>query len=504
MNDTKRLSVWGVSKTFGRHTVLTDLELDISAGEVHALVGHNGSGKSTFVKILAGFHQPDPGSLGSADGEPFILGDARSAAAAGLRFVHQDLGLVESLDSVDNLFLDTPFPLGAAHRIDWRAARQITQELLASLGFDFDVTRPVKSLSPTQRTALAVARAIRPGAAPTRVIVLDEPTAALPARDVETLFGVIRALQRQGLGVLYISHHLEEIFGLGGRVSVLRDGRKVTTSEVAELDEAKLIQLMVGDVAQPEVPAAPPVVVDSDEPVLTVRALASGSINHLDLDVRRGEVLGVAGVDGSGREHLAMALYGGRPRSGEVVIAGQPLPQGRPDLSARHGVGLVPSDRAGDAAFGGMSVTSNLIAARLRTRWRGLRLDHRGEVVEANDWIARLAIRPTTPEVPIGQLSGGNQQKVIFARWLRTSPKVLILDEPTKGVDVSAVAAIWSLIAEAAAAGAAVVVCSSDTEELVAHSHRVLVMRRGLVAAVAEGDRLQSSYVDSVALSGTT
>ena len=504
MDQTKRLAVRGVTKSFGQHTVLDDFELDISAGEVHALVGHNGSGKSTFVKILAGFHQPDVGASGSADGEPFVLGNARSAAAAGLRFVHQDLGLVETLDSVDNLFLDTPFPLGAAHRIDWPAARKITQELLASLGFDFDVNLPVKSLSPTQRTALAVARAIRPGTAPTRVVVLDEPTAALPAHDVETLFGVIRALQRQSLGVLYISHHLEEVFGLGGRVTVLRDGRKVTTSAVEELNEASLIELMVGHQAQPVGSAGVRAEISSAEPALAVRSLAARSIRGMDFEIRPGEVLGVAGVDGSGREDLAMAIFGGIPRSGDVTIAGKRLSPSRPDLAVRHGVGLVPADRSEHASLGDMSVASNLIVARLRTRWHGLRLDHRGETAEANDWIAKLHIRPTTPDVPIESLSGGNQQKVVFARWLRTSPKVLILDEPTKGVDVTAVAAIWGLVLEAAASGAAVLVCSSDTDELVAHCHRVLVMRRGRVAAVAEGDHLQSSFVDSVALSGTT
>jgi ribose transport system ATP-binding protein len=499
-----RLSVRGVSKTFGRVTVLADLALDVQAGEVHSLVGHNGSGKSTFVKILAGYHTPDPGASGWIDGEEFTLGDARSAAEAGLRFVHQDLGLVEDLDSVDNLFLDSPYPLKPAHRIDWVSARRTTRELLASLEFDFDVNRPVRTLSLTQRTALAVARAIRPGGVPGRVIVLDEPTAALPARDVHTLFGVIRALQGQGLGVVFISHHLEEVFGLGGRVSVLRDGRRVTTSAVDELDESALVELMVGDrERRPQQAALRPASRTSDN-VLEVRALAARGLEDLDFEVRAGEVVGVAGVDGSGRENLAMALYGGKSRSGAVTINGRRLPAGRPDLAAAQGVGFVPADRAGNALLGDMSVTANLGIARLRTRWHGLRIDHQAEVGDARDWTRRLAIRPAQPETPIALLSGGNQQKVVFARWLRTSPRLLILDEPTKGVDVTAVTAIWDLVLTAANEGAAVLVCSSDTEELVAHAHRVLVMRRGRIAAVAEGDQLRSAVVDAIALSGPT
>ena len=496
-----RLLVQGVSKTFGQNTVLTSLDLDIAPGEVHSLVGHNGSGKSTFVKILSGYYQPDPGALGWTNGEAFTLGDARSAAAAGLRFVHQDLGLVETLDSVDNLFLDTPFPLARARRIDWAAARTITRDLLDSLGFGFDITLPVQSLSPTQRTALAIARAIRPGAVPTRVVVLDEPTAALPARDTETLFGVIRALQGQGLGVLFISHHLEEVFGLGGRVSVLRDGRLVGTYAVAELDETSLIQLMVGDLDSSEQKSAERQDPRIGEPVLAVTGLATGLIGGIDFDVRAGEVLGVAGVDGSGREDLAMALHGGIARSGDVAVAGRRLPPGRPDLAVLRGVGLVPADRAVDALLGDMPVTWNLTIARMRTRLGRLLINRRAETTEAWDWTRRLEIRPPRPETLIAQLSGGNAQKVIFARWLRTAPKVLILDEPTKGVDVVAVVAIWDLILDAARAGTAVVVCSSDTEELVAHCQRVLVMRRGRVAAVAEGEHLQSSFVDAVALS---
>jgi ribose transport system ATP-binding protein len=499
-----RLAVSGVTKTFGRTTVLSDVALDIGPGEVHALVGHNGSGKSTFVKILAGYHQPDPGATACADGDPFTLGDAPSAAEAGLRFVHQDLGLVESLDAVDNLFLDAPFPTSFGGRIDWPRAREITRELLASVGFEFDVTRAVRELSPTQRTALAVARVIRPSATPTRVVVLDEPTAALPAPDVERVFDVIRALQHQGLAVLYISHHLEEVFRLGGRVSVLRDGRRVATAAAEELDEEALISLIVGDLPQPVAQTSGSVDLSAAEPVLEVTALSAGSISELDLEVRPGEVVGVAGVDGSGRESLAMAIYGGINRSGDVLVAGRRLPAGRPDIAVAQGVGLVPADRSGHAVMEAMSVTANLTVAKLRTRWRGLFVDHAGEDAEAESWVATLAIRPPRPEVPIGLLSGGNQQKVVLARWLRTAPKILILDEPTKGVDVSAVASIWGRIAEVAGAGTAVVVCSSDTDELVAGCHRVLVMRRGRVAAIAQGDTLQSSFVDAVALARTT
>jgi ribose transport system ATP-binding protein len=495
-----QLAVRRVSKTFAGHRVLTELELDVHAGEVHVIVGHNGSGKSTFVKLLAGYHEPDPGSMAAVGGQHFSLGSAAAAERAGLRFVHQDLALVETLDAVDNVYLGAQFPTRRGGRIDWLGARRETERLLASLGFDFDVCQPVRALSMTQRTGVAIARALRPRETPSRVIVLDEPTAALPGQDVGRLFEVIGSLQRQGLGILYISHHLEEVFELGDTITVLRDGITVANVRTEEIDEPKLVDLMVGDTAERSRPSRSAVPV-SGPPVLEVRDLCSGVLQQLDFDVRSGEVLGVAGLDGSGRTELAHALFGGGDRSGEVRVCGVAVPALRPDISVRRGMALVPADRAGEAAFAGLSITDNLVLPKISTRLRGLLVSDTAQHAEALSWSDRLTIRPGRPKAAFATLSGGNQQKVVIARWLRLQPKLLILDEPTKGVDVGAVISIWNLIRESAADGGAVLACSSDAAELASYCDRVIVLRRGQVAAEIAGEQLNADRLDALALS---
>lgn len=489
----------GVSKTFGAQQALQDFEFDVRGGEVHALVGHNGSGKSTFVKALAGYHRPDPGAWAAVDDEQFELGSSAAATAAGLRFVHQDLGLVEALSAVDNFFLGVPYPKRANHLIDWHAARDATAEAIGRLGFNFDPSLPVAALSPTQRTGLAIARALHGKGAGGRVLVLDEPTAALPGPEVESLFAAIRRLQREGIAIIYISHHLEEVFAIADRVTVLRDGKRVTTSAVSELDETRLVELIVGDAVRAAAGARRFARTD-EAPALQLSGFSGRRIHRLDLDVAAGEIVGVAGVDGSGREELAPTVFGALPRGGEVAVGGKHVPALRPDAAVACAMGYVPADRAGDGALVGMTVSQNLTVARLRTRLQGLLLDSRAEDGEAVSWSDRLGLKPARPDAPVEILSGGNQQKVVVARWLRLSPHVLVLDEPTKGVDVGAVAAIWSLIAEAADGGSGVLVCSSDTEELALYCDRVIVLARGAVVGEFRGDELTAERIDALAL----
>jgi ribose transport system ATP-binding protein len=496
---THSLRVQHVSKTFGAQQALRDFQFDVRGGEVHALVGHNGSGKSTFVKVLAGYHRPDAGAWAAVDDEQFELGSSAAATAAGLRFVHQDLGLVEALGAVDNFFLGVPYPKRANHLIDWHAARDATAEAIGGLGFDFDPSLPVGALSPTQRTGLAIARALHGQGASGRVLVLDEPTAALPGPEVESLFEAIRTLKRQGIAIVYISHHLEEVFAIADRVTVLRDGKRVTTSAVSELDEARLVELIVG-AAVGTAAGASRFERTGGPPALQLRGLSGRRIHGLDLDVAAGEIVGVAGVDGSGREVLAPAIFGALPRGGDVVVGGQQVPAPRPDVAVACAMGYVPADRTADGALVGMTVSQNLTVARLRTRLQGLLLDGRGEHDEAVSWSERLGLKPARPEAPVEILSGGNQQKVMVARWLRLAPRVLVLDEPTKGVDVAAVAAIWSLIAEAADSGTGVLVCSSDTEELALYCDRVIVLARGAVVGEFSGDDLIAETIDALAL----
>jgi ribose transport system ATP-binding protein len=497
------LEVRGVSKTFGRYTVLRDLQLTIAPGEVHALAGHNGSGKSTFVKLLAGFHQPDPGAHAQLAGEPFAIGSASAADTAGLRFVHQDLGLIDTLSAVDNVYLGSEYPTRWGGRIDWVRARDHTNETLASLGLHFDPTREAASLSATQRTGLAIARAIHPRQTPARAIILDEPTAALPANEVKSLSDVIGRLRARGLGILYISHHLEELFALADRVTVLRDGQTVSQGRMGDLDEPRLVSLMVGEQMASH-PRRARRSASAGAPVLEVEALATRTLRSVDFTLRSGVILGIAGIDGSGRDELASAVFGGIDRGGEVKLDGHVLPALRPDLSVAAGAGLVPSDRMRDAALAGLSVSENLSIARITSRLRGLMLDHRALRVESEAWVQRLNITPRQPTATIATLSGGNQQKVIVARWLRLAPRLLILDEPTKGVDIAAVARIWGLVRDAATEGTAVIACSSDAEELAANCDRVLVLQHGRITAELTGDQLSADEIDARILSNDT
>jgi ribose transport system ATP-binding protein len=488
-----------VAKTFGAQQALRDFDFEVRGGEVHALVGHNGSGKSTFVKVLAGYHSPDAGASAVVDDVEFELGSPVAATAAGLRFVHQDLGLVEALSAVDNYFLGALYPTRSNQLIDWHAARDATAEALGSLGFDFDPSLPVRALSPTQRTGLAIARALYGQGSGGRVLVLDEPTAALPGPEVESLFAAVRTLKRQGIATIYISHHLEEVFAIADRVTVLRDGERVTTCSVSELDEARLVELIVGDAASAAA-GARRFERTGGPPALQLDDLSSRRIHGVDLEVAAGEIVGVAGVDGSGREAVAPAVFGAVPRDGDVTVCGQRVPALRPDAAVAARMGYVPADRAADAVLAGMTVSQNLTVAGVRTRLRGLLLDARGESDEAESWAARLGLKPARPDAPIEILSGGNQQRVVVARWLRLAPRALVLDEPTKGVDVAAVAAIWSLIAEAADNGAGVLVCSSDTGELALYCDRVIVLARGEVVGEFSGDELTGETIDALAL----
>jgi len=497
------LRVTGVSKRFAGQPALEDFTLTLEPGQVHALVGHNGSGKSTFVKLLCGFHRPEAGAEAWVGDEAFVLGDAQAARRAGLRFVHQDLGLVGSLPVVDNVVLGEVYPTRRLRTIDWAVARRQVADLLADLGYDIDPRRPVDRLSLIERTGVAIARALRDGEN-ARVLVLDEPTAALPADAVERLFAVVRRLRDQGLAILYISHHLDEVSAIADQVTVLRDGRKVATRQVNGLPEDELVELIVGHTVEqqsrPPEPPSPPI----GTAALSVRDLRAGALRRLDLDVAPGEVVGVAGVAGSGRDDLAGALFGAAPRLGTVSVAGRVIPAERPEAAISSGLGLLPADRAHTGLVPNLGVAQNLTLARLEASCRGLLLRRRRERCDSLAWLERLDVRPCDPSKPIEQLSGGNQQKVLLGRWLRAGVDVLIVDEPTQGVDVGSVEQIHELIRARARRGTAFVVCSSDTDELVRLCHRVVVLNRGLVVDELRGAAIGRDAIDRLCLRTTT
>ncbi len=495
------LSIRHLSKTFVGQQALREVDLDVARGEIRALVGENGSGKSTLIKILAGFHEPDPGAIVEVAAVPLALGVPGAGDAAGLRFVHQDLGLVADLDTVDNLALGAGYRLRREGLIDWARERSQAREALARLGYDIDVRRPVGTLTISERTAVAVARALSPHRTEPTMLVLDEPTANLPAVEAARLFALIRVVRQAGIAVLFVSHHLDEVFGLADTVSVMRDGRLVATRPVSELTEPELVELVIGRPLQVHEPMN--AALSRSPAVLSARDLGGAVIAGVDLNVHAGEVLGVAGITGSGREELAGLLFGGAPRSGTVTVAGQPLPAMRPDRSIALGMGLVPAERHANAAFLAATLRENVTMVDLRRNVVSGLLRTGREKSDVAHWLQRLQVRPAGSELRMAALSGGNQQKVVLARWLRMSPRVLVLDDPTQGVDVGAKSEIHALIDAAAQAGTAVLVLSSDHEELARLCHRVLVLRAGTVTdelhpPALTPERLSASTIGSL------
>jgi ribose transport system ATP-binding protein len=475
------LEIRDMSKSFPGTRALRSVDLDLAGGEIHALVGQNGSGKSTLIKILAGFHEPENGSVVRVDGQDVELGHPAAARHAGFRFVHQDLALVESLSVVENLALGRGFETGAGGRIRWRAERRRANDMLASLGFHLDVRRPAGELTPAERTGVAIARALWEWEDGARVLVLDEPTATLPKAEVEILFESIRRVRDRGLAVLYVSHRLDEVFSIADRVSVLRDGSKVGTYPTHELDEKKLIDLMLGAAVTRAVSSTAATAGDT---VLRARGLYGEVLDGLDFDVRAGEVVGFAGLTGSGREELLPLLFGARARNGTVQVGDDVVVAASPQDAIRLGMSLVPADRLKQGGVFEMSVRSNLTLSDLKgLRGPGGAIRKRREKREVGDWLSRLDVRPKDPDLRLATLSGGNQQKIVIAKWLRLRPRVLLLDELTQGVDVGAKAMIHALIRQAAQAGTAVVLASSDDEEICDLCDRTYVLREGRIAA---------------------
>jgi ribose transport system ATP-binding protein len=485
-----------MSKSFAGPRVLESVSLSVEPGEIRALVGENGSGKSTLIRILAGFHLPDEGSA-HVDGQPLPPGHGDASEALGLRFVHQDLGLVNNLDAVDNIALGVGYP-SFRGTIRWRQERRQTRAALAELGYHFDVRRPAGSLAMSERTALAVARALAPRQTPAKVLILDEPTANLPAAEAERLFQLARRVADSGVAVMFVSHHFDEVFELAQSVTVLRDGRHVITRPVAGLTEDQLIELVVGR----QLDEVAHVAEDTErrEVVLEVAGLRCSVLNQVDLAVHAGEIVGIAGITGSGRDEVAAALFGGTDRAGQVRVGGTVVPKLRPDQAMAMGMGLVPAERHANAAFMTSTLRENITVTDPGTHWRKGILRRSQERSDVARWLERLDVRPRDSEFAMSDLSGGNQQKVVLARWLRMEPRVLILNEPTQGVDVGAKADIHKLIDQVAAQGTAVLVVSTDHEELVRLCHRVLVLRRGKIADRISGARMDHDVITAATI----
>ena len=496
------LRITGLTKTFPGQRALDNVDLEIAPGEIHALVGQNGSGKSTVVKVLAGYHEPDDGAVAEVAGVPFELGSSTAALGAGLRFVHQDLGLVETMSVSDNFRMSRRLrSLAPLRRGDDRAD---ARRALEALGYAIDPTAPIAALAESERTAVGVARALDGAGEDGRfpLLVLDEATAALPGPEVSRLFGALRRVAAAGTAVLFISHYLDEVLSIADRVTVLRDGKRVATTPVSELTHEGLANLMLGRQLVAEAAAhtrldAPP---EGAEAVLSLRGVGGAELAPFNLDVQPGEVVGIAGLTGSGRDELASLLSGRRVRTGEVHVGGRLIPPHRPRSAIDAGLCAVPADRANDALFRMETVRENLTIADLKPFWSGGRLRKRDETAHAAVWVQELDVRPARTDAIIGELSGGNQQKVVMARWFRCTPRVLVLDEPTQGVDVGSKADIHRLVDLATSRGTATIVCSSDSAELERLCSRVIVLQRGVVIAELRGDEITSERIEETQL----
>ncbi len=501
------LTIEHLSKVFPGQVALDDVQLEIKAGSTHALVGQNGSGKSTLIKILAGYHEPtgEPVAVfhrpDGAD-EPLALGDGGAADAAGIRFVHQDLGLVDTVSTVENLALGGGYRTRFG-RISWKAETRRAIADLTELGFDdFDVRAPVGALAPSQKTAVALARALRGWENGARLLVLDEPTASLPGADVARLFDAIRRVKERGVAILYVSHHLEEVFEIADEVTILRDGKNVATMPIGELDHERLIELMVGHVVERR-----RAVISSERGsvLLDAHQLSGGNVRVLDVQVHAGEVVGVAGITGSGREHVIPLVTGQIPSNdGRLYVGDAEVPPFSPRAAIAAGMAFVSADRQRQGNFATLSVTANTTMSDVKRNSQGPRLVHSKERAEAEGWVSKLRTKTSSTEAPMATLSGGNQQKVLFARGLRLKPKVIVLDEPTRGIDVGAKEEIHSLIDQAAAEGSAVLVASTDTEELVRLSHRILILRDGVIATELLGDEITVENIERAQLQQQT
>jgi ABC-type sugar transport system ATPase subunit len=484
-----------VSKTFPGTQALSGVDFEVRAGEIHALVGQNGSGKSTLVKILAGVHGADAGGEGWIDGESLDLESPIVGKHDRLRFVHQDLGLVLELSTAENLALFRGFQRGRFGRLRWGEQAAVTRTVLARFGVDIDIDAPLSAATPVERTIVAIACALQGWDEDRGVLVMDEPTAVLSPREVTRLFEIIAEVRTVGTSVLYISHRLDEIFQIADRVSVIRGGRMVATRDVSETTPHELASLMVGEHVDPDLRTAVPV--SRSSPVaLEARDVHGRALRGVDVELRRGEVLGLAGLQGSGHQELVYALAGHSEGTvtGELRIPGERGDRWFPmSEAAALGLPLVPADRAAEGVVADFSVRENLslsLLSKLSERFTVSRREERGVV---DDWIGRLQIRTDGRDAAITTLSGGNQQKVVMARCLAQDPHVLLLCEPTAGVDIGTRVALYAFIAELARKGLSVVVSDSDIDELVAIASRVLVFGGGRVVQELDYDHVTHS-----------
>jgi len=490
--DTPLISARGIAKQFAAIEVLRDVDLDLRRGEIHALLGENGAGKSTFAKILAGVHRPTRGSI-ALNGQPVDISSPIAAQKLGITLIHQEPISFPDLSVAENLVLGRTdgAPLG---RVPWTAMTRDARRLMDLLGVRIDVTKPMRGLSIADQQMVEIARAL---ASDSRLIIMDEPTAPLTPKEVETLFTIARRLRDEGRTIIFISHRLEEVRALCDRVTIFRDGNKIATEDITSLTDADIIRLMIGRPLREYMHKQGATI---GEVALKVDRLTKpGLFSDISLEVRKGEIVGLGGLVGAGRTDVARAIFGVAPASsGTVTVNGKAVVISEPSQAIDLGLAFVPEDRAVAGIFRTLSVEENITAAVPKKIAPGGIIRRVVEKTMAQDSVKRLRIRLASLRQPIGELSGGNQQKAILARWLLTDPDVLILDEPTRGIDIGVKAEFYEMIGELAASGRAILLISSELPELLALCDRVLVMSEGrLTADIPRADASQESIMSA-------
>lgn len=497
------LELRGLSKSFAGSRALDDVSLTVEPGEVHGLLGENGSGKSTLIKVLAGYHVPESGELevyGRPVKLPLAPGEFRSL---GLEFVHQDLGLIPSLTVVENLRIGEISSSEQRFHISWRSERRRARDTFSRYGLELDPAARVSELRPVERALLAIVRAVEgmrgglAGDASARgVLVLDEPTVFLPRAGIDQLFALVREVTEHGASVLFVSHDLDEVKEITDRVTVLRDGRNAGTVSTAATHETELVELIIGRKLETMIPEHQDTV--EREVGCAVEDLTSSTVHGISVEVRRGEVLGVTGLAGSGFEEVPYLLFGALPcRRGRLNLGTHSfdLTSLKPAAAIRAGIALIPGDRQNDASIGSLPAADNMTLQVLRRYWGGAKLDRARMVRDSGQLMRDYDVRPPDPRMTYSSFSGGNQQKALMAKWLQTTPSLLLLHEPTQGVDIGARQIIFAVIRDAAAQGTSVVCGSSDYEQLAIICDRVLVFGRGRIVKEIVGEAITKERI---------
>ncbi len=489
------LMMTGLVKRFTGTLALDHVDFDVRRGEVHALLGQNGAGKSTLIKVLAGVYQADAGEV-AFDGRPAQPGKD----ALPIAFIHQDLGLVEWMTVAENVAIETGYPRSWAGLISWPKVKSAAQGALAVMGSDLDPEAPVSSLPAAERSLVAIGRAL---AIRSDIVVLDEPTAALPEADVERLLETLRRLRASNIGIVYVTHRLDEVLRIADRVTVLRDGRRLATVEASDTNAAELVQMIVGRSMSDAFvrPTAP-----SDRSAFSAIGLIAGQVGPVSFSVAAGETLGLVGLRGAGHHTVGRAIFGQAPMaSGRLTLDGQPIAPSSPAEAMANGLGFVSSRRADEGLASNLEVRENIYLNPAASGKGVLELIPRAtELNDAQAAVRRFSIKTASVEESVATLSGGNQQKVVLARWMEAHVKLLILEEPTIGVDVGAKADIYHLLQSSLRRGLAVLLISSDFEEVVRICHRALVFSRGQVAAQIPGHALTVAGLTSAAAGGSS